>query len=122
MACGWCPPTGRNICGGTAARPMTLSQGPNTMNDEPKRRAPILDHADHAAPSVFAPQALLREARRQKGIAEGQVPRFCVLDPDGDLVRYLKRGGRIVTRGNSRSCSSSSTAAKTPPTCANCFR
>ena len=95
MACGWCPPTGRNICGGTAARPMTLSQGPNTMNDEPKRRAPILDHADHAAPSVFAPQALLREARRQKGIAEGQVPRFCVLDPDGDLVRYLKRGGRI---------------------------
>jgi len=65
------------------------------MSDERTSRPPIIDHSDHAAPSVFAPEGLLREARRQKGIAEGAVPRFCVLDPDGDLVRYLARAGRL---------------------------
>ena len=40
-------------------------------------------------PSVFTPENLLREARRQKSIAEGTVPRVCILDPDGDLVRNL---------------------------------
>lgn len=52
--------------------------------------APILDNKDAGAPSVFEPAALLREARRQKGLLAADVPPVCVLDPDGDIVRYLK--------------------------------
>jgi uridine phosphorylase len=43
---------------------------------------------------VFAPSALLREARRQKGLPAVDVPRFCILDPDGDLVRRLQSTGQ----------------------------
>lgn len=49
---------------------------------------------DHAAPSVFQPVHLLREARRQKRLADRPVPPVCVLDPDGDLVRHLRRTGQ----------------------------
>ena len=49
----------------------------------------ILEKKDTAAPSVFQPAALLREARRQKGLTAADVPRVCVLDPDGDIVRHL---------------------------------
>ena len=49
---------------------------------------------DHTAPSVFQPENLLREARRQKNIPDGQVPEICVLDPDGDIVRALLATGR----------------------------
>lgn len=45
------------------------------------------------APSVFRPEALLREARRQKGLPPLPVPKICVLDPDGDVVRHLRRNG-----------------------------
>lgn len=45
------------------------------------------------APSVFRPEALLREARRQKGLAAVDVPQICILDPDGDLVRRLRQSG-----------------------------
>jgi len=45
---------------------------------------------DYEAPSLFTPQNLLREARRQKGLPEGQVPAICVFDPDGDLVDFLQ--------------------------------
>lgn len=51
---------------------------------------------DHAEPSVFRPEHLLREARRQRGLPEGPVPALCVLDPDGDLARYLHRSGRGI--------------------------
>lgn len=44
-------------------------------------------------PSVFVPSALMREARRQKDIMETNVPSVCLLDPDGDLVRHLRRTG-----------------------------
>ena len=54
---------------------------------------PLLTHKQYDAPSVFTPENLLREARRQKGIAAGQVPAICVLDPDGDLVDYLHATG-----------------------------
>lgn len=43
--------------------------------------------------SIFKPENLLREARRQMEIPEGEVPDICVLDPDGDLVTYLKEKG-----------------------------
>jgi len=35
----------------------------------------------------------LREARRQKGIAAVDVPSVCILDPDGDIARRLRRAG-----------------------------
>ena len=53
-------------------------------------KAPLLDRADFAEPSVFRPEALLREARRQKVIVERPVPPVLVLDPDGDLVDHVR--------------------------------
>src|SRR3954449_5303406 len=41
------------------------------------------------AEARFAPAALMREARRQKGLASVDVPSVCILDPDGDIVRRL---------------------------------
>jgi purine-nucleoside phosphorylase len=43
--------------------------------------------------SVFLPENLLRESRRQKNLKDCQVPAVCVLDPDGDIVRFLKKNG-----------------------------
>jgi uridine phosphorylase len=54
---------------------------------------PILDNKNPSMPSVFVPSALMREARRQKDIKEANVPSVCLLDPDGDLVRHLRRTG-----------------------------
>jgi uridine phosphorylase len=56
--------------------------------------AVILDDKDPASPSVFQPAALLREARRQKGLPAVDVPALCILDPDGDIVRRLRKDGR----------------------------
>jgi purine-nucleoside phosphorylase len=61
---------------------------------------PLLDNKNPAAPSVFLPSALLREARRQKGIAAANVPSVCILDPDGDLVRSLTASGRAQLAGD----------------------
>jgi hypothetical protein len=55
--------------------------------------APILNNKDPDASSVFEPAALLREARRQKGLSLAEVPALCILDPDGDIVRRLKNSG-----------------------------
>jgi uridine phosphorylase len=49
---------------------------------------------EFTAPSVFEPANLLREARRQKGLAEGDIPEICILDPDGDILRALRREAR----------------------------
>jgi uridine phosphorylase len=54
----------------------------------------ILDNKNTSAPSVFLPAALLREARRQKGLATADVPSVCILDPDGDIVRQLRQTGK----------------------------
>ena len=56
--------------------------------------AVILDNKEPSSPSVFRPEALLREARRQKALAAVDVPAICILDPDGDIVRRLRREGR----------------------------
>jgi len=55
---------------------------------------PILDNKRLSSPSVFAPSALLREARRQKDLETVDVPSVCILDPDGDLVRTLRAAGK----------------------------
>jgi uridine phosphorylase len=56
---------------------------------------PLLTHKHYDAPSVFTVENLLREARRQKRLPVGQVPRTCVLDPDGDLLDYLHATDRV---------------------------
>jgi uridine phosphorylase len=61
------------------------------MQTEPP---PLLAAKDYRAPSVFQPENLLREARRQKRIPSGRVPAVCVLDPDGDIVRAVAVDGR----------------------------
>src|SRR5918993_2369563 len=54
---------------------------------------PGLVRGDYAAPSVFRPEGLLREARRQRHLPAGDVPAVCLLDPDGDIVRWLHQSG-----------------------------
>jgi len=54
---------------------------------------PILADKYYAVPSAFTPENLLREARRQKALSVAAMPRVCVLDPDGDLVRRLVADG-----------------------------
>jgi uridine phosphorylase len=56
--------------------------------------APIITGKEPSAPSVFSPLTLITEARRQKNLPEAQVPPVCVLDPDGDIVRFLVRTGQ----------------------------
>ncbi len=60
----------------------------------PPDEYPMLTGKDFEAPSLFTPANLLREARRQKGLAVVAVPAVCVLDPDGDIVRHLAATGR----------------------------
>jgi len=55
---------------------------------------PLLDNKNPSSPSVFQPATLLREARRQKGLSAATVPDVCILDPDGDIVRRLRKDGR----------------------------
>jgi uridine phosphorylase len=55
---------------------------------------PLFDNKNPSSPSVFRPSALLREARRQKDIPTVNVPAVCILDPDGDIVRRLRKEGR----------------------------
>jgi uridine phosphorylase len=52
-----------------------------------------LSARDHDAPSVFTAANMLREARRQRGLAKLPVPEVCLLDPDGDVVRHLAPAG-----------------------------
>ncbi len=63
---------------------MSESQPPPTILG-PKR---------HGAASVFRPENLLREGRRQLGLPDEAVPAVCALDPDGDVVGALRASGR----------------------------
>jgi purine-nucleoside phosphorylase len=53
----------------------------------------ILENKYYQEESVFKPENLLREAKRQKGLPDCKVPKACLLDPDGDIVEYLLRKG-----------------------------
>jgi uridine phosphorylase len=57
---------------------------------------PILSRKHYEASSAFTPESLLREARRQKGLSTVAVPKICILDPDGDIVRHLRATGRAT--------------------------
>jgi uridine phosphorylase len=61
-----------------------------------EKSPPILSHKHYKALSDFTPESLLREARRQKGLSAVAMPEVCILDPDGDIVRYLLATGRAV--------------------------
>ena len=50
----------------------------------PILRSKMYDHA-----SLFEPENMMREARRQKDIPQGQLPSICILDPDGDILSNL---------------------------------
>ena len=54
-----------------------------------KSEPPIMRNKRYDHASLFVPENLLREARRQKNIPEGQIPPVCILDPDGDIVHNL---------------------------------
>jgi uridine phosphorylase len=47
-------------------------------------------------PSLFQVENLLREGRRQRHLPDDAVPEFCLLDPDGDVVRHLRGRRRAV--------------------------
>jgi uridine phosphorylase len=61
--------------------------------------SPLLGAKALDEPSVFLPENLLREGRRQRGRPDEQVPNVCLLDPDGDIVRYLTRTGQATEHG-----------------------
>jgi uridine phosphorylase len=61
-----------------------------TAQSRPAARPPLMARNDHESPSVFRPENMLREARRQKGLSLGFVAPLCVLDPDGDVVRHVR--------------------------------
>jgi uridine phosphorylase len=64
---------------------------------------PILGKKRYSEPTTFTAENLLREARRQKSLTRVQVPQICVLDPDGDMVRWLVRS-RGLERESSWAC------------------
>jgi uridine phosphorylase len=55
--------------------------------------SPLLEAKEFDEQSVFTPEALLDNARRQKDLSERPVPDICILDPDGDIVRRLRASG-----------------------------
>ncbi|MEF8797059.1 MAG: nucleoside phosphorylase [Salinivenus sp.] len=56
--------------------------------------SPLLQDKACDEPSVFQPENLLREARRQNDVEHGSVPDVCLLDPDGDIVDHLQATDR----------------------------
>lgn len=64
------------------------------MSDATPPVPPILSDKHHDSPSAFTPESLLREARRQKAAGAVAVPKVCLLDPDGDIVRQLRAEDR----------------------------
>ena len=56
----------------------------------------ILDNKYYNDESVFLPENLIREARRQKNKKECDVPSICLLDPDGDLADYLIKNSLAI--------------------------
>jgi hypothetical protein len=60
----------------------------------PESAYPLAAGKDYQAESLFRPEHLLREARRQKQLPQTDVPAVALLDPDGDIARFLRRTGR----------------------------
>jgi hypothetical protein len=59
-----------------------------------QQESPLFEAKQFDEASVFTPESLLSEARRQKDLPENDVPDVCVLDPDGDIIRHLASTGQ----------------------------
>lgn len=59
------------------------------------KKSPIFNKKYKEAPA-FTPERLLRESRRQKSLVPARIPEICLLDPDGDIVKYLLKEGRAT--------------------------
>lgn len=66
-------------------------------------KAPLLSSKFYKRSAVFKPANLLREARRQQKKIDGVVPKWVILDPDGDILKYLITSGK-ASRSNSWAC------------------
>ena len=77
--------------------PLTPIHSPSTSHP------PILADKAYREASVFSARNMLREARRQKSLAEHPVPSICILDPDGDIVRN-QVARRRATRSATWAC------------------
>lgn len=55
--------------------------------------SPLFEAKEFNESSVFTPEALLENARRQKDLPERSVPDICILDLDGDIVGQLTATG-----------------------------
>tara|TARA_B110000014_G_scaffold260733_1_gene251083 strand:- start:9182 stop:9970 length:789 start_codon:yes stop_codon:yes gene_type:complete len=64
------------------------------MSDNEFKTTDINTNKVYDEPSVFQPKNLLRESRRQNKISIGEVPKVCILDPDGNLVDHLKNNNK----------------------------
>ncbi len=73
-----------------SSRPPSILPDSEIVSPTGRMVAPLLARRDHDQPSLFRPENMLREARRQKGLPPGRVPQICVLDPDGDIVRHVR--------------------------------
>jgi uridine phosphorylase len=71
-----------------------MQDNENTPSDDYDMSPPLLRAKRYSDASLFVPENLLREARRQKALPEARVPAICVLDPDGDIVRHLVATGQ----------------------------
>jgi len=69
--------------------------------------AEIISNKYYREESVFLPENLLREARRQKNLKDCRIPSVCLLDPDGDLADYLARE-RLSVKNSCCACYHSS--------------
>jgi uridine phosphorylase len=87
---------GREGMGDNPARCESDREKKETHSVRGPRRAvpPGLIRTDYGEPSVFQPESLLREGRRQRNLPVGSAPEVCLLDPDGDVVRWLRRSER----------------------------
>ncbi len=68
----------------------------NSNGEAFTRDVPLLARQDHAHPSIFLPEVMLQESRKQKRLDNSPVPPICLLDPDGDIVNHVQylRGAR----------------------------
>lgn len=71
----------------------TTNHQPTDLTHADTGRHPVLEQKAYDEPSLFAPENLLREARRQKALPDVPVPVVALLDPDGDIVRHLVSTG-----------------------------
>ena len=58
-------------------------------------KVPIISNKRYSDTSLFLARDLIKECRRQNQLSDGEVPKFVVLDPDGDILKYLQDKGLV---------------------------